>query len=224
MKRFNLLPPDERTKVSRDRGRVYAVLGLVVIILGLGAVYFQQRSVLSSTEAELEQVNGELAVVQQEVAALQPYAAINALRTGMTQTAEEIYDSRIPFSNIMEEISLVIPENVRLQDVSCTVPAPMLPGANQQATAAATTDASQPDITFSGETYSHKDVAEFMTRLGLIPQLTDIKLTSSTESTGTSAESGSPAASTVTFTVSASLRAYLTAPPTTTLQTTGAAQ
>jgi len=63
-----------------------------------------------------------------------------------------------------------------------------------------------------------------MTRLGLIPQLANIQLTTSTGSTGTNQLGGASTANTVTFTVSASLRAYVTAPPTTTLQTTGAAQ
>ena len=40
------------------------------------------------------------------------------------------------------------------------------------------------DVTFAGTTYTHKDVAEFMTRLGLIPQLTNIQLASSTGAPG----------------------------------------
>ena len=67
-----------------------------------------------------------------------------------------------------------------------------------------------------------------MTRLGLIPQLTNIQLVSSSggssapsePSTASSpAATASPAATTVTwqFTITAQLRSYLTAPPTTTL-------
>lgn len=219
MKRFNLLPPEERVKASRDRGRLYAVLSVVALVLALGVVYFQQNSVLDGKEAELREVNNELASVQQQLAALRPYAEINSLRTAMTATAEEIYDARISWSSIVEEVSLVIPDNVRLQTMSCVVPQTMLPGP-QSATTAAAKPAASTDVTFTGVTYTHKDVAEFMTRLGLIPQLTNIQLASSTGSTASDAT----ATSTVTFTVTASLRAYMTAPPTTTLQTTGAAQ
>jgi len=221
MKRLNLLPPEERVKASRHRGRLYAVLGLVVVVLALGAVYFQQRSVLNGKEAELAQANSELAAVQQKVAALQPYAQINNLRTAMTQTAQEIYDARVPWSRILEEVSLVIPDNVRLSDAKCTVPDAMLPGAEQVAATTAVNSAPAPDITFSGDTYSHKDVAEFMTRLGLIPQLANIQLTDATRANEGEEGSG---ATTISFTVTASLREYLTAPPTTTLQKTGAAQ
>ena len=70
-------------------------------------------------------------------------------------------------------------------------------------------------MTFTGQTEEHRDVAEFMTRLGLIPQLMNITLTQSTERehrrTGTT--------TTYTqFTITAGLRPYTTAPPATQLQ------
>jgi hypothetical protein len=59
-------------------------------------------------------------------------------------------------------------------------------------------------------------VAEFMTRLGLLPQLRGITLTSST-----STSAGTSTTSTVNykqFTVTAGLRPYTTAPPATQVQ------
>ncbi len=70
-------------------------------------------------------------------------------------------------------------------------------------------------VTFQGETYEHTDVAEFMTRLGLLPQLTNIQLSSSTKAAATGT-TGTTGPSLTTFTVTASLRRYLTPPPTTT--------
>jgi hypothetical protein len=75
-------------------------------------------------------------------------------------------------------------------------------------------------VTFTGQTEDHTDVAEFMTRLGLIPQLMGITLTSSTEATSTTTTttaSSSPAPTYTTFTVTAQLRPYTQPPPTTTL-------
>ncbi len=219
MKRFNLLPPEQRVKASRDRGMLYAILGLVVLVLALGAVYLQQNGVVNDRQAELDRLNAENQIVQAQLAELQPYADIHNLRTAMTETAVNIYDARVPWSNIVEEVSLVIPENVRLQTMNCIVPPEMLPGPAQPETTADSTPTV--DVTFTGDTYTHKDVAEFMTRLGLIPQLTNIQLATSTESTGPAA---AISGSTVTFTVNASLRSYIKSPPTTTLQTAGAAQ
>jgi Tfp pilus assembly protein PilN len=221
MKRINLLPPEQRAKASRERGLLWAILILVAVVVALGLVYVWQNGQVNDKQAELDGLTAETAAVQQQAAALAPYAAIQTTRTNMTQTAKGIYASRVPWSTILQEVSLVIPENVRLQSLSGTVPATMLPGPAVPP-AADTAAAVTPDITFTGTTYTHKDVAEFMTRLGLIPQLMGITLTSSTEATSTTTTttaSSAPAPTYTTFTVTAQLRPYAQAPPTTTLDT-----
>jgi Tfp pilus assembly protein PilN len=214
MKRIDLLPPEQRVRASRERGLLWAILILVAIVVALGLVYVWQNSKVTEKQTELNALTAETAAVQQQALALRPYAEIQTMRTAMTATARGIYDSRVPWSTILQEISLVIPENVRLQTLTGTVPATMLPGS---AVAGAPGAVGTADITFAGTTYTHKDVAEFMTRLGLIPQLSNIQLASST---GAAATTGTQA--TVTFTVTASLRPYLTPPPATSIQ--GAAQ
>ena len=220
MKRINLLPPEQRVKASRERGLLWAILILVAIVVALGLVYVWQNNQVNDKQAELDAVNAELAVVQAQALALAPYAAIQTTRTNMTQTAKGIYDARVSWATILQEISLVIPENVRLQSLTGTVPAAMLPGPATPPVAGAVA-AATPDVTFTGTSYTHKDVAEFMTRLGLIPQLSNVQLASSTgvAATGTTGTTATP---TVTFTVTATLRAYLTPPPATVIQ--GAAQ
>ena len=194
MKRINLLPPEARVKASRERGLIYAVLLLVVVVVVLGVVYMWQNSILKTKEDDLAQ--------------------IQAQRVLMTATGKGIYDARVPWSTILEEVSLVIPENVRLQSMTCAVPASMQPGA---AAAVGAAPASA-DVTFTGTTYTHQDVAEFMTRLGLIPQLMNIQLGSSTGTTAAATGTSGSTQSTVSFTVTASLRPYQTPPPTTALQ------
>jgi len=65
-------------------------------------------------------------------------------------------------------------------------------------------------VTLSGQAASLEAVAAFMTRLGLLPQLTNVNLSDSQE---VAAISGQPAY--VTYTITASLRPFLTPPPTT---------
>ena len=224
MKRIDLLPPEQRVKASRERGLLWAILILVAIVVALGLVYVWQNGQVTDKQVELDGLAAEASAVQQQAVALRPYAEIQTTRTAMTQTAKGIYDSRVPWSTILQEVSLVIPENVRLQSLGGTVPASMLPGPAVPP-AAAGAAAATTDLTFTGTSYTHKDVAEFMTRLGLIPQLSNVQLASSTgaaatsTTTGTTATTGTP---TVTFTVTASLRPYLTSPPATVIQ--GAAQ
>ncbi len=210
MKRINLLPPEERAKATRERALIYAILILVGVVVVLGLVYVKMNADVNAKQEELDRLNGEIAAVQRQAAELRPYAQLQTQRTGMAETAKAIYDAGVPFSTILQELSLVIPENVRLTSLNVTVPESMLPG---EAGGEGGTGTSGASVTFQGETYEHTDVAEFMTRLGLIPQLMDIALGSSTTSSGTE---GSAAYK--TFQVTASLRPYLTAPPVTTLK------
>jgi Tfp pilus assembly protein PilN len=213
MQRIDLLPPEARVKASRERGLLYAILILVVVVVALGLVYMQQNSAVSSKQQEVDQITAEAQATQQKADSLAPYAQIQATRTAMSTTARGIYEAGVPWSTILQEISLVIPENVRLTSLNCAVPAAMVPGA--VAAAGATTVAST-DVTFTGTTYTHRDVAEFMTRLGLIPQLSNIQLVSSTVTPAVAAAEGTAGTpATVNFTMTASLRPYLTAPPTT---------
>jgi Tfp pilus assembly protein PilN len=216
MKRINLLPQEERVKASRERGLIWAILILVVVVVVLGLVYVKYRSDVNSKQNELTAIQDETGLVQDKIAALSPYAVLQTQRTDMTQTAKGIYESSVPFSILLQELSLVIPENVRLQSLTATVPPAMLPG-GAVAEGGATGATTATDVVFTGETEDHRDVAEFMTRLGLIPQLQGITLQSSADSTSTG--TGGTATPTVTqYTVTAQLRPYTTAPPATQLQ------
>jgi len=216
MKRIDLLPPEQRVKASRERGLLWAILILVAIVVVLGLVYVWQNRQVSNKQAELDGLTALVAEEQAKAAALRPYAEIQTTRTAMTAAATGIYYSRVPWSTILQEISLVIPENVRLQSLTGTVPATMLPGSVAPAVPGAPAST---DITFTGMTYTHRDVAEFMTRLGLIPQLANVQLASSAGEAAPPVAGSTP---TVTFTVTVSLRPYLTPPPATAI--TGAAQ
>ncbi len=210
MKRINLLPQEERVKASRERGLIWAILILVAVVVVLGLWYVKLNGDVNAKQDELAAIQAETAVVQAKIAELSPYAALQTQRTAMTETAKGIYESSVPFSILLQELSLVIPENVRLQNLTATVPPAMAPGG---APAAGTTAAGT-DVTFTGQTEEHRDVAEFMTRLGLIPQLMNITLTQSTDaSTG-----GTETTTYAQFTITAGLRPYTTAPPVTQLQ------
>ena len=135
MKRINLLPQEERVKASRERGLIWAILILVAVVVVLGLVYVKYNSDVNAKQDELAGIQAETAVVQAQIAELSPYAALQTQRTSMTETAKGIYQSSVPFSILLQELSLVIPENVRLQTLTATVPPSMLPGAAAAETA-----------------------------------------------------------------------------------------
>lgn len=219
MKRINLLPPEERVKASRERGLIWAILIVVIVVAALGLVYLKFRSDVGLKQDELARIQSEITALQAEITKLSPYADLQNKRTAMTETAKGIYQSTVPFSILLQELSLVIPENVRLQSLTATVPASMIPGAANEAAPPA---ASTADITFAGQTESDPDVAEFMTRLGLMPQLMDITLTNTTDSQAGGGDSADSSAQVTRkqFTVTARLRPYASPPPPTKTEAT----
>ena len=212
--RINLVPPEERRKALRERGIIYAVLFLVFVaaVLAILSVYENQQ--LNAPQRQVASLQADLEAVNAQIAALKPYETLESQRATMTQMALQIVDSRVAWSSILEEISLVIPDTVALNGLTAAMPASMVAGSKLNG---ATTDstAGDADITFSGQAVSQKDIATFMTRVGLLPQLTNIQLVSTemeTASSDTSAD-GSSGSALVSFQMTAQLRPFQTSPP-----------
>ena len=109
-----------------------------------GCVYFQQHNQVAGKQSQLTGLQAQAAVLDASATKLQPYAQIEQMRSSLTQTTQSIYDARVSWSTIFEEISLVIPDNVRLTALNCTVPPTMLPGSTAAATAPGATATAPP--------------------------------------------------------------------------------
>jgi Tfp pilus assembly protein PilN len=222
MKRINLLPPGERDKASREQGLAYALLGLVVLVVALGAVYLMLNRQVATKQDRVNDLQAQIQQVDSQVQALKWAEVLQTQRTSMMTTAAQIYAARVDWSNILEELSLVIPDQVVLTDLTAQVPAKMQPtvgGASSSAASAGATQSTGADITLAGRADNHVSVAGFMTRLGLLPQLTNVQLVSSTESTS---------GNFVDYQITASLRPFSQQPPVaqpaTTMTSAGGAQ
>jgi Tfp pilus assembly protein PilN len=205
VRRINLLPPEERAKVKRERGLVYALLALVIVVAALGILYVFANQQKSSREQELAGLQSQLTQLQQQVAGLSVYEQQQSQRAIMTQTAKQIYDSRVIWSSIFEEISLLIPEECSLTELTAAVPVSMLAG-SAAAGAAPPAVGTGTDVTLTGEALTHRDVAEFMTRLGLMPQLMNITLVSAAKATSDTGD-------VITFQIVAALRPFQSPAP-----------
>ncbi len=212
MKRINLLPPEERAKARRERGLMWVIVALVALIVVLGGIYLWQNNQVGDKEDEAAQLEADIAAVQTQAAALQQYAVLQTKRTEMTSTAKSIDAARVPWSTIFEEISLVIPENVRLQSLTCAVPANMLPGRRRgprgrRHRARRRHHLHRPDVRAQGRRRVH-DPARPAAAAHQHPAV-ELEQGGRRRTTGTTQ-------SLTTFTVTASLRRYLMPPPTTT--------
>jgi len=211
MTRINLLPPEERSRAAREQGLLLAIIGLVLLVVALGAVYFMSFRQVNAKQAQIDDVAAQIDVANVQLAQLKPYQVMQVQRQAMNLTAAQILNSRVIMSNILEEVSLLVPSGISLQSMTVTVPAYMTAGATDAAAAGASssvgTDLSLTGTAHGGSAYAQHDlVATLLTQLGLMPQIMNIKLASSVYTI-----TASPAV--VNFTITANLRPFATTPP-----------
>ena len=211
MTRINLLPPEERSRAAREQGLLLAIIGIVILVVALGAVYFMSFRQVNAKQVQINDVSAQIDVANVQLAQLKPYQTMQVQRQAMNLTAEQILNARVIMSNILEEISLLVPSGVSMKNMTVTVPAYMTAGSNDATAVGAAstlaTDLSLNGVATASSVYAEHDlVATLLTQLGLMPQIVNIKLTSAVYSS-----SSQPAG--VTFSITANLRPFATTPP-----------
>lgn len=201
MRAVNLLPRD--TTGQRRKGLTVVVQLAVVspFLVGslLAAGYLLASSKVNDNKATLQALQVELAAVpppptpKHQVApelALQHDQRIIALGPAL--------QARVAWDRILREISSVLPGDVWLTTLSATSPPPIAaPIAPPPSTDTTTTSSSETTTTaapplpppppatsplrLAGYTYSQEGVARLLSRLELIPELQDVKLVQSSQ-------------------------------------------
>ena len=222
MRAVNLLPRDAQQGGKSIRNEdpavvVGSVLGVVVII-AMAAGFLAAHSKVTAEQKKLSAAQvelGALSLHKRPAAKVKtpkptrPIIPVPAVTTEEQPRLDEIADAmstRIAWDRILREFSLVMPDDVTISSLSMSAP-----------TAAAPTQG----VTIAGLAYSHDSVARLLSRLMLIPDLSDVTLANSTGSTSTPG---------VQFSISATVKgapapvapATTTTTPTDTTATTGA--
>jgi hypothetical protein len=213
MTRINLLPPEERSRAAREQGLLLAIVGLIILVVALGAVYFMSYRQVQTKQTQINDVSAQVDVANVQLAALRPYQTMQVQRQAMATTAAQILNARVVVSNVLEEVSLLMPSGVSLQAMNLSVPSYMVAGSTDMAAAAAstTTFGATPDISLTGDSNgatlyaAHDQVATLLTQLGLMPQIMNIKLASAVRQADYPTD--------VQFTITANLRPFATTPP-----------
>ncbi len=177
--RVNLIPRSERPRTRTDWG-LLAMVGLfIVVIFGLGFGYYVFSNVLDERKQELADLQAQTAALEAQVLALQQYEELAAQREDVQAVVQNIYSSRTLLSDVLDAVSLVVPENAWFQNLALTASDPGLGlSANDPTKTVQKDDA---EITIEGQTYSFEDVSRLIARLQLIPLLSGVELTSAGE-------------------------------------------
>ena len=231
MRAVNLLPRDAHQKRSiRDEDPAVVVGSAVgvIVIVALAGGFLTAHSRASAAQHDLTAAQlqlGKLSLQRSRIEASQapakptkpivPVPAVTAEQQPRVTAISAALATRISWDRILREFSLVLPDDVTIQQLSMGAPDA---GATTPSGASAATTGGSFQIT--GEAFSHDSVARLLARLMLIPDLTDVTLTNS----------ASNGKGVVTFAINATVKApaspstaTATSSPAPTTTTTGAA-
>jgi Tfp pilus assembly protein PilN len=184
MRAVNLLPKDSgRARQGAGAKKREAPKNLPVLVGGvLGAlvIAFLALQTLSAGGAAGEQ-QAQLDRLEQMIASTPPPpagppAADTELANQRTQRAAALASAlsrRVAWDRVLRRFSLVLPDDVWLTGLTLSTPTPA-------ATPAGTPVSNAPTgFVMSGFTYSHDAVARLLSRLAVVPDLTNVQLQSS---------------------------------------------
>jgi Tfp pilus assembly protein PilN len=170
MRAVNLLPRDEPTRsFEAKRGVVFlggggaalVTVAMAALMIGAGGAVKQERQSLDLIQAEISAVPKPVADPNQAqddgVLAAEKAARISALSTAL--------GGRIAWDGVLRQISQVLPEDVWLSGLSTTGSDPAAGGST---------------MTLNGSTYSQDGVARFLSRISVLPALSNVQLQTST--------------------------------------------
>jgi Tfp pilus assembly protein PilN len=174
----NLLPRDPAQKSSLKKEQVPFVVGgcLALVVTALVASQYLSRGGKVTTERQ------NLRDLQAQLAALPdpppPPTAEQTKLVGEQKTRlaalEAALKTRVAWDRVLRQFSLVLPGDVWLTQLSLR--SPVSPSTNL----APSTTSGPTGFTIEGSTYSHDAVARLLSRMSVVPDLTNVQLVSST--------------------------------------------
>lgn len=176
MRAVNLLPRDHKQRTVRKESLpvlVGACSGVLVVSL-LGAMFMMGSGKIAAQQRKLDDLNRQYDALPPPPAgpsaAQQALAGEHSARVTALSTA---LSSRVAWDRVFREFSLVLPDDVWL--TTLTTKSPISPTTN----AATSAGGAPSQFTIQGRTYSHDGVARLLSRLQVVPDLTNVQLLSS---------------------------------------------
>jgi Tfp pilus assembly protein PilN len=170
----DLLPRDDvRKSFEANRGVAFGAAGgtalatavLASMLMSAGGAVDGKRTELDSLRAQIAAIP---VVTAEDTSDEDMLAAEKGARVGALSAA---LADRVAWDRVLRQVSLVLPEDVWLTNLSAAAPGGAAPVAGT-ATAAS-------GFTLTGATYSQNGVARFLSRLSVVPDLRNVRLQSS---------------------------------------------
>lgn len=181
MRAVDLVPRDDgrRRRTRAEQLPLLVGLGLLVLVtLALSAAFLMASSKASDKQAQLDSVEGQIQIlppVPKGPTAIE--AGLAGERTARVTALDTALARRVAWDRVLRELSLVLPDDIWLTSLSARSPASPASAAPAPARAPG---AAPTGLTVNGYTYSHESVARLLSRLNVLPDLTNVQLQSST--------------------------------------------
>ena len=178
MRAVNLLPRDDgrrsRSRKAPNPVVLTAAIGGALVAVGLFLGITMTGGTVDSKRAERDALASELALIPPPPPGLSPaqsgFAGQRTQRAGALASA---LSRRISWDRVLRRFSLVLPDDVWLTSLSLSSPTPATSPAGAPA---AKPGAAPTGFTMVGRTYSYDAVARFLSRLSVVPDLTNVQL------------------------------------------------
>jgi len=179
MRAVNLLPRDEQRASFGGRGTRIAVAGAVGFVLVSALLVTSMLSAGGSVADKQNTLEG----LRSSFAALPQPSEEDSTASAQLSNEKSLrivalsgaLGGRVAWDRVLREVSLVLPDDVWLTSLSATSPA-----AAAAAAGGAPTSAGAPtSFSLSGATYSQPAVARLLSRLSVVPDLSNVTLESS---------------------------------------------
>jgi Tfp pilus assembly protein PilN len=178
--RVNLLPP-EIAETRRFRRIQMGMGGAVVGAVGIVALlYVAASSSVSSAQSDLDTANAKHSSIQAESAKYSEVTAVYARAAAAQAMLTQAMGEEVRYSQLMNDLSLSVPENVWLKNVTFAQTGAGTPAAPAVG-AGALTPAGIGTVTFTGVGFSHDDVAVWLESLASQKAYANPYFSSSTE-------------------------------------------
>lgn len=177
MRAINLLPKDDARRTGKQKKQWIVLIPVVIALLltvALAAAFLNASGKVKSKQAELTGLQAELAAIPTpDVSKVQSQNALAAEKQTRVTALNAALSHRVAWDRVLRELSLVLPSDVWLTTVSAKAP---VSSSVATATAAPAGAVAATGLTLDGYTYSHAAVARLLSRLAVIPDVTNVQL------------------------------------------------
>ena len=180
MPSVNLMPA-EIAEAARFR-RMQLAMGAAVVgaVVVVGALYVHAHSSVSSAQSQLTTAQAQYAAAEKELASLSNVQAVYDQVAAKQAMVQQAMGQEIDWSNYLSDLSLRIPDNVWLTNVTATETNTGL-GTAAAPAAGSLTPTGIGTITFTGTAFSHDDVATWLDVLSKEKGFADAYFSNSTK-------------------------------------------